>query len=87
LPGAANIGVRPTVEAGLQPVLEVHLLDFDRDIYGLHVDVNFLHRLRDEAKFDSLDALKAQIARDVAAVRAYFNTHSTPMASMTRTET
>ena len=76
LPGAANIGVRPTVAEGLKPVLEVHLLDFERDIYGMHVDVNFLHKLRDEAKFDSLDALKAQIARDVAAVRAYFNTRS-----------
>ena len=76
LPGAANIGVRPTVTAGLKPVLEVHILDFDRDIYGMHVDVNFLHKLRDEAKFDSLDVLKAQIARDVAAVRAYFDTHS-----------
>ena len=72
LPGAANIGVRPTVDAGLKPVLEVHLLDFDGDIYGRHVDVNFLHKLRDEAKFESLDALKAQIARDVAAVRGYF---------------
>lgn len=76
LPGAANIGVRPTVGAGMKPVLEVHVLDFDRDIYGTHVDVNFLHKLRDEAKFDSLDALKAQIARDVAAVRAFFNAHS-----------
>ncbi len=76
LPGAANIGVRPTVGAGMKPILEVHILDFDRDIYGTHVDVNFLHKLRDEAKFDSLDALKAQIARDVAAVRAFFNTHS-----------
>ena len=72
LPGAANIGVRPTVAEGLQPVLEVHLLDFDRDIYGMHVDVNFLHKLRDEAKFESLDALKAQIARDIAAVREFF---------------
>jgi hypothetical protein len=53
-------------------VLEVHLLDFDRDIYGRHVDVNFLHKLRSEAKFDSLDALKAQIARDVDDVRTYF---------------
>jgi len=76
LPGAANIGVRPTVAEGLKPVLEVHLLDFDRDIYGAHVDVNFLHKLRDEEKFDSLEALKAQIARDVVAVRAYFDTHS-----------
>ena len=74
LPGAANIGVRPTVDDGLKPVLEVHLLDFDRDIYGMHVDVNFMHKLRDEAKFDSLDSLKAQIARDVADVRTYFNT-------------
>ena len=72
LPGAANIGVRPTIAEGLKPVLEVHLLDFDRDIYGRHVDVNFLHKLRSEAKFDSLDALKAQIARDVADVRAFF---------------
>jgi riboflavin kinase/FMN adenylyltransferase len=77
LPGAANIGVRPTLEDGLKPVLEVHLLDFNRDVYGTHVDVNFLHKLRDEAKFDSPDALKAQIARDVADVRAYFTTHST----------
>ncbi|MCF8197254.1 MAG: bifunctional riboflavin kinase/FAD synthetase [Sulfuritalea sp.] len=76
LPGAANIGVRPTLEEGLKPVLEVHLLDFDRDIYGRHVDVNFLHKLRDEAKFESLDALKAQIASDVADVRTYFNTRS-----------
>ncbi len=72
LPGAANIGVRPTVAEGLKPVLEVHLLDFDRDIYGRHVDVNFMHKLRSEAKFESLEALKAQIARDVAEVRAYF---------------
>jgi riboflavin kinase/FMN adenylyltransferase len=71
-PGAANIGVRPTVSEGLKPVLEVHLLDFDRDIYGAHVDVNFMHKLRSEAKFESLDALKAQIARDVADVRTYF---------------
>ncbi len=86
LPGAANIGVRPTLEDGLKPVLEVHLLDFDGDIYGRHVDVNFLHKLRDEAKFDSLDALKAQIARDVVQVRAYFDTRSTSVASMIHPE-
>ena len=77
LPGAANIGVRPTMNEGPKPVLEVHLLDFDRDIYGMHVDVNFLHKLRDEAKFGSPEELKAQIARDVAAVRAHFDTCST----------
>ena len=72
LPGAASLGVRPTLGAGLKPVLEVHLLDFDRTIYGAHVTVNFLHKLRDEAKYDSLDLLKEQIARDVAATRTYF---------------
>lgn len=77
LPGAANIGVRPTLAEGLKPVLEVHLLDFDRDIYGRHVDVNFMHKLRDEARFDSLDALRAQIARDVADIRAYFANQDT----------
>ncbi len=72
LPGAANIGVRPTLAEGLKPVLEVHLLDFDRDIYGKHVDVNFMHKLRAEAKFASLDELQAQISRDVADVREFF---------------
>jgi riboflavin kinase/FMN adenylyltransferase len=72
LPGAASLGVRPTVADGLKPVLEVHLLDFARDIYGAHVTVNFKHKLRDEKKYDSLDVLKAQIARDVSATRSYF---------------
>ncbi len=73
LPGAASLGVRPTLGDCLKPVLEVHLLDFDRPIYGAHVTVNFLHKLRDEAKFEGLDALKAQIARDVANIRTYFS--------------
>ncbi|TBR07045.1 MAG: bifunctional riboflavin kinase/FAD synthetase [Rugosibacter sp.] len=75
LPGVANIGVRPTVAAGLRPVLEVHLLNFDRDIYGMHVSVNFLHKLRSEEKFASLDLLKAQIGRDVVAARDYFDAY------------
>ena len=73
--GAASLGVRPTLADGLKPVLEVHLLDFSADIYGAHVAVNFLHKLRDEAKYESLDALKAQIQRDVAEVRAYFDSN------------
>ncbi|HLA35913.1 MAG TPA: riboflavin kinase, partial [Rhodocyclaceae bacterium] len=72
LPGVANIGVRPTLADGLKPVLEVHLLDFERDIYGAHVTINFLHKIRDEKKFASLDALKAQIADDIAATRTSF---------------
>jgi riboflavin kinase/FMN adenylyltransferase len=76
--GAASLGVRPTVADGLKPMLEVHLLDFDRDIYGSHVTVNFLYKLRDEEKYASLNLLKEQINRDVAAVRAYF---ATPVAA------
>lgn len=71
-PGAASLGVRPTLGLGLKPMLEVHLLDFEGSIYGAHVTVNFLHKLRDEARYDSLDALKAQIAKDVDATRNYF---------------
>ncbi len=71
-PGAASLGVRPTLAEGLKPVLEVYLLDFDRQIYGQHVTVNFLHKLRDEARFESLEVLKAHIARDVADIRDYF---------------
>ena len=72
LAGAASIGVRPTVGKGLKPVLEVHLLDFAQDVYGAHVTVHFQHRLRDEVKFDSFDALKRQIALDVQATQDYF---------------
>lgn len=71
--GACNIGVRPTLTAGLQPVLEVHILDFKREIYGKRVRVNFLHKLRDEIKFPGLEELKAQIARDVEATRGFFS--------------
>ncbi|MCX7896399.1 MAG: bifunctional riboflavin kinase/FAD synthetase [Rhodocyclaceae bacterium] len=73
LPGAASLGVRPTLGEGLAPILEVHLFDFDRDIYGAHVTVHFLHKLRDEMKFASLEALAVQIARDIDAVRHYFS--------------
>lgn len=77
LPGAASLGVRPTVKsregAKPRPVLEVHLFDFDREIYGAHVTVHFLHKLRDEMKFDSFAALTAQIARDVEATQKYFS--------------
>ena len=72
LPGAASLGVRPTLGQGLKPVLEVHLFDFNREIYGSHITVHFLHKMRDEMKFDSLDALTAQIGRDVKDIRNYF---------------
>jgi riboflavin kinase/FMN adenylyltransferase len=73
LPGVANLGYRPTIAGGLaRPILEVHLLDFSGDVYGRHVRVEFLQRVREERRFPSLDALKAQIARDEAAARAFF---------------
>lgn len=72
LPGVANIGVRPTVD-GTKPLLEVHLLDFDQDIYGRHVQVEFLAKLRDEQRFDGLDGLKRQIRNDVARTREFFD--------------
>lgn len=71
-PGVANLGCRPTVNAVPRPLLEVHLLDFSADIYGAHLSVRFLHKLRNEMKFASLDALRQQIAADVAEARQYF---------------
>ncbi len=71
LPGVANLGIRPTV-GGTRPLLEVHLFDFDRDIYGAHISVRFVHKLRNEQRFPNFDALKAQIAADAATARAFF---------------
>jgi riboflavin kinase/FMN adenylyltransferase len=68
LAGMANLGTRPTVN-GNHKLLEVHLFDFDADIYGRHVSVEFVHKLRDEKKFDSLEALKVQIIQDEDAAR------------------
>ena len=69
--GVANVGVRPTVTAaGGERVLEVHLLDFDGALYGEDLEIIFRRFLRAEAKFPSLEALRAQIARDVEAARA-----------------
>lgn len=72
LPGVANVGARPTV-AGTRVQLEVHLFDFERDIYGACVTVEFRHKLRDEQRFDSLEALKAQIDIDAGQARAWFD--------------
>ena len=72
LPGAASIGVRPTLADGLKPALEVHLLDFNEEIYRHHVSVKFLHMLRGQEKYDTMEALREQIAKDVVATRNYF---------------
>ena len=66
--GVANLGCRPTVD-GTDEVLEVHLLDFEGDLYGRRLEVSFVQRLRDEKKFDGIAALKAAIAVDIAHAR------------------
>jgi riboflavin kinase/FMN adenylyltransferase len=72
LKGVANLGNRPTFYGGAKAVLETHLFDFDQDIYGRYVEVHFKAKLRDEMRFDSLNALRAQIANDVASAQAFF---------------
>jgi riboflavin kinase/FMN adenylyltransferase len=67
--GVANFGKRPTFDKK-DVILEVHLFDFDGDIYGHHIAVSFVDYLRPEQKFDGLDALKAQIGRDSDKARA-----------------
>lgn len=71
-PGVASVGVRPTVKAGAPPLLEVHLFGYSGGLYGRHLQVNFLAKLREEQKFEDLDALREAIARDVARAKDYF---------------
>ncbi len=69
LAGVASVGTRPTVD-GVEPLLEVHIFDFDRDIYGTLIEVEFVARLRDEVRFEDLDSLTEQMHRDAAQARA-----------------
>ena len=71
--GIANVGVRPTVEEGGVQNCEVHLFGGAGDLYGKRMTVRFYHRLRDEMKFDNLQALCAQIAEDEAKAKEYFH--------------
>lgn len=72
LPGVASLGMRPTVDNTGKAALEVHLLDFDEQLYGAHLRVTFLKKLRDEEKYPDLDTLKAHIALDVEHAREHF---------------
>jgi riboflavin kinase/FMN adenylyltransferase len=69
--GVASVGTRPTV-GGTTALLEIHLFDFSRDIYGHYLNIDFLHKLRDEEKYDSLDEMKAQIFQDMDEARHWF---------------
>jgi riboflavin kinase/FMN adenylyltransferase len=70
-PVVTNVGYRPTFRDGRDLVAEAHLIGFSGDLYGLEVDLSFEGRLRGEVRFESIDALRAQIARDVAAARVH----------------
>ena len=69
--GIANMGVRPTV-GGTSPVLEIHIFDFNEEIYGNRIEVEFFKKIRNEQKFENLDKLKEQINLDIEETKIYF---------------
>ncbi|EAQ95835.1 bifunctional riboflavin kinase/FAD synthetase [Congregibacter litoralis] len=71
-PAIASVGVRPTVEEGLKPNLEVHILDGDHTLYGQRISVRFLHKFREEERYESVEILKAKIHEDIEGARAWF---------------
>ena len=71
--GVASLGVRPTVTAAAKPILEVFVFDLDEAVYGRRVRVEFLHKLRDEERYEDLAALTRQIRADVEQAREYFS--------------
>ena len=75
IPGVASLGVRPTVCENGRIMLEVHLLDFDQEIYGRHLRVDFLYKLRDEETYPDLGLLVKQMEKDVENTRNYFLLH------------
>ena len=75
LQGAASMGVRPTVQRDARPTLEVHLFEFDQQIYGKHLRVEFLQKLRDEEKYPDLATLTRHIALDVENAKKWFEQH------------
>jgi len=75
LQGVASLGVRPTVKHDGKPVLEVHLFEFEQQIYGKHLRVEFLQKLRDEEKYPDVETLTRQIALDVGQAKKWFEQH------------
>jgi riboflavin kinase/FMN adenylyltransferase len=70
--GMMNIGIRPTVSDSKQRVIEMHLFDFNSDIYGDAVTISLCHRLRGEQTFSGIEALTAQLKKDEVDSRRYF---------------
>ena len=75
LQGVASLGVRPTVKQDAKPVLEVYLFEFEQQIYGKHLRVEFLQKLRDEEKYPDVETLTRQIALDVENAKKWFEQH------------
>jgi riboflavin kinase/FMN adenylyltransferase len=73
--GVANVGNRPTVD-GTRTLLEIHLFDFSGEIYGHYININFLHKLRDEERFASFEELKRRIHLDIDEARAWLAAHA-----------
>ena len=73
--GVANLGTRPTVSGISNLLLEVHVLDFSKNLYGQHVHITFLKKIRDEIKFGSLEALKIQIMKDIANAKTFLKNY------------
>ena len=72
LPAVANIGLRPTVGGTPRPILETHVFDWSGDCYGAHLRIHFMHKLREEMRFDSVAALSCQIGKDIQNARDWF---------------
>jgi riboflavin kinase/FMN adenylyltransferase len=72
IPGIANVGTRPTVDGGKKVILETHLFDFEKEIYGQYVEVHFKQKIRDEICFKSFDELKVQIKKDIVIAKLVF---------------
>lgn len=70
--GVANVGIRPTIDGNRKVILETHLFDFNQDIYGRYVSVQFQHKLRHEMRFNSLEQLQNQIRLDIDSAKVFF---------------
>lgn len=74
-PGIANVGTRPTVDGGTKVLLETHLFNFDQEIYGRYVEVQFRQKIRDEQRFASIQRLKGQIEQDIIEARSLLSAY------------
>ena len=74
--GAAYVGTRPTI-GGTEPLLEVHIFDFNRDIYGVRLRICFLKKIRSDKKFASIESLKVQMQKDISTIQQWLNSRAT----------